>query len=769
MGCPPAGGHAVTDDTAANMRIGPYQLVRRIGAGGMGAVYEAERADAEFAHRVAIKLMRSSAEGDLAVRRFRYERQILAALDHPNIAALLDGGITVDGEPYFVMEYVDGVPLTTWADAHHLTIRQRLVLFLQVTAAVQHAHQQLVVHRDLKPGNILVTEGGIVKLLDFGIARLLREDEGSGQLPLTQGDQPGVTPEYAAPEQLRGLPAGPAADVYALGVILYELLSGRRPFDLQDKMRTEIEALVGHAPPPRPSSVPGARRLRGDLDAIVLMALRKDPDRRYGSIARLADDIARHLDRLPVVARPDRLGYRLAKFVRRRRLELVAGMLVLGSLTWGVVTTRRQAVHAVHEREQATAVTAFFTSMLAAPDPSQLGRDITMREVLDTAAVRADSLRGQPELELRVRQVLSSTYSTLGEFALAIVQSRRAVEAARRLAPPDPARVATALGNLSTALELDGELERADSVLAEALDLLGAAADAETLDGVAFLDHRGRLRSRLGDARGAVPFLVRALDIQGGLEPDNDSALAYAHHNLAAVYGEAGESDSADAHFRTALALEARAFDDIHPLHASTLNAYATILERMGRPDAADSAYREVLRMRKVLLGPEHPDYAWTMFSYADLLLSAGRPAEAAQWARRVVALRGHTLDDSHTAVSTGMQVLGRALAEMDSLDVAERWLRESLALREAVFPEDHWLLASSRSVLAEVLVKRGAYAEAEQLLLPAARRLAEVRGAMSQPARDTRRRLALLYTAWGRPVEAARWREAPGEIGASP
>lgn len=757
----------MTQDPALNMRIGPYQLVRRIGTGGMGSVYEAARADAEFEQRVAVKLMRASAEGDLAVRRFRYERRILAGLDHRNIAALIDGGITVDGQPYFAMEYVDGVPLTTWADAHHLTLRQRLVLFLQVTAAVQHAHQLLVVHRDLKPGNILVTESGTVKLLDFGIARLLREDEGSGQLPLTQGDQPGLTPDYAAPEQWRGLPVGPAADVYALGVILYELLTGRRPFDLRNKMRAEIEQLVCHQPAPRPSRVPGSRQLRGDLDAIVLMALRKEPERRYGSAARLAKDIERHLDRLPVVARPDRLEYRLAKFIRRRRLELVAGVLVLGSLSWGVVATRRHASRALHEQEQATAVTAFFAAMLAAPDPGQLGRDITMREVLDSAAARADALRPQPDLEVRVRQVLTSTYSTLGDFTMAIEQASRAVEAARRLAPPDRGRVATALGNLSTALELDGELERADTALVEALAMLGDDADAETPDGVTFLDHRGRLRSRLGDARGAVPFLVRALAIQARLEPDNDSALAYAHHNLAAVYGEAGEDDSADAHFRAALALEARAFDGIHPLHASTLNAYATILERMGRPEAADSAYREVLRMRKILLGPEHPDYAWTMFSYADLLLSAGHPADAAMWARRVVALRGRTLDDSHPAVSTGMQVLGRALAAMDSLEVAERWLRESLTLREAAFPADHWLLASSRSVLAEVLVRRGRFAEAERLLLPAERRLREVRGATSQPARDTRRRLAELYTAWGRPVEAATWRET--EAGNTP
>ena len=314
------------DDRYVGTRVGAYDLLRRIGMGGMGAVYEGSRADDQFRKRVAVKFLRRGVESDLAIRRFRYERQILANLNHPNIAALLDGGVTPDGQPYIVMEYVEGRPITLWCDEHRAGVRQRISLFRQVCAAVQHAHQNLVVHRDLKPGNILVTEDGTVKLLDFGIAKLLREEEGPHQLPPTQGGFRAFTPDYASPEQVRGLPVGTASDVYALGVVLYELLTDTRPFHLEGCLLAEIEQIVCHEPPKKPSSVATAEaaeltgersarrlsaRLEGDLDAITLTALRKEPDRRYGSADHLSADLRRHLSGMPVTARREGMAYRI--------------------------------------------------------------------------------------------------------------------------------------------------------------------------------------------------------------------------------------------------------------------------------------------------------------------------------------------------------------------------------------------------------------------------------------------------------------------------
>jgi eukaryotic-like serine/threonine-protein kinase len=339
-------------------RIGPYEIVRRIAAGGMGAVYEGVRADQQYRKQVAIKFLRPGHDGELAIRRFRYERQILANLDHPNIAGLLDGGVTAEGQPYFVMEYVAGEPITRWCDERALPVHERVGLMRQVCAAVQHAHRNLVVHRDLKPSNILVTADGTVKLLDFGIARLLREPEGPEQLPPTRGATRALTPEYASPEHLRGQPIGTASDVYSLGVILFELLAGRHPFRLGELLLAEIEQVVCEAPPPKPSrAVDGAlaarlgpravARLRaalaGDLDSIVLMALRKEPERRYASAQHLSDDLQRYLDGMPVRARTGSRAYELRKLIGRHRVAAVAALLILLSLGGGTVATAVQA------------------------------------------------------------------------------------------------------------------------------------------------------------------------------------------------------------------------------------------------------------------------------------------------------------------------------------------------------------------------------------------------------------------------------------------
>lgn len=342
-------------------RIGPYVLLKEIGRGGMGAVYEAARADEAYEGRVAIKTVARALPSESVMRRFRQERQILAGLHHPNIAALHDGGTTDAGVAYLVMEYVDGQPIDAYCAAQHLTIRQRLVLVLQICNALQHAHGRLIVHRDLKPGNILVTADGVVKLLDFGIAKLLGTadtDAGSPSVPLTQGHERVLTPEYASPEQLRGSVVSTASDLYSLGLVLYELLTGRRPFDLRDKTYAEIERTITDLPPVAPSRAVGEsmvvatrsrshtalrRALRGDLDAIVLTALRKEPDRRYASVEQLAQDIRRYLDGWPVTAQRDSWTYRARKFVRRHRWETAAAALLLLSVAAGGLTTLREA------------------------------------------------------------------------------------------------------------------------------------------------------------------------------------------------------------------------------------------------------------------------------------------------------------------------------------------------------------------------------------------------------------------------------------------
>jgi serine/threonine-protein kinase len=738
----------------------------------MGVVHEAQRADDEFAQRVAVKMLRPGVESDLALRRFHYERHVLAQLDHPGIAALLDAGQSATGEPFLVMEYVDGVPITEWCRHKRRTLRQRVVLFLQVCEAVQHAHRMLVVHRDLKPGNILVTGDGTVKLLDFGIARLLREGEGVADLPATQGGARVHTPEYAAPEQVRGLSVGPAADIYALGGILFELLTGRRPFVLDGMLADERERIICTVPPVAPSrgltpdvlAVLGLRSLRqgqrtlaGDLDAIVLTALRKEPERRYGSVEQLARDLRAWLDGLPVTALPDSIGYRAGKFLRRRRVEVAGTLMVAGALVTGIVTTRIQAERASAESNRAAEITTFLTSMLAAPDPGELGHEVTMREVLDSATVRADTLRSRPDLEFEVRSVIAVTYLGLGEYDAATREYRLALDAAWRQHPDGSPRVATAMSRLALGLEMAGDYGGADSLLAAALAEVARHGTRPTSEQAGWLDQRGRLLQRMGDSRGAAVILREVARLQEALDPTNDSALAVAQHNLAVALGDINALDEADSLLRNALRLERRSVGDRHPLVAASTSTLAGVLEGRGDFVGADSAYRTAIALRAEIIGTEHPDYAWSMFNYADFLLRMERWSEAAMWGRRVVALRG-VLPESHPAVATGLQVLGRALARLDSLPAAEAMLRESLAIRKATYPEGHWTIASSESVIGEYLVLAGRHAEAEAVLLDAEARLVTLRGEDSFVVQTNRRRLAALYTAWGKPTEAAEW-----------
>src|SRR5580693_2942809 len=360
-------------------RLGTYEIVEQIGAGGMGEVYRASRADDQYRKQVAIKLVRASQNSDFVIRRFKNERQILASLDHPNIARLLDGGTTEEGVPYFVMELIEGQPITEYCDSRNLPIVERLKLFTSVCSAVQYAHQRLIVHRDIKPSNILVTHEGMPKLLDFGIAKIVDTDSGTGPATLTIFRA--LTPGYASPEQVKGEPITTVSDVYALGVVLYELLTGQHPYSAPGSTPHQIARAVCEVDPEKPSTVvrrtegspsPGGRttvgtgttvplgesstdrlskRLSGDLDNIVLMALRKEPERRYASVDKFAEDLRRHLANLPVFARKDTAGYRISKFVARHKAGVAATAAAIIILIVGIVATLREAQIA---REQAS-------------------------------------------------------------------------------------------------------------------------------------------------------------------------------------------------------------------------------------------------------------------------------------------------------------------------------------------------------------------------------------------------------------------------------
>jgi len=398
---------------AVGRQIGPWRLEAVLGSGGMSMVYLASRTDAQFEQHAALKLLKRGMDTDDILRRFVNERQVLADLDHPGIARLLDGGATDDGLPYLVMEYVQGTPVDRYCEDRHLDVEARLRLFLTVCDPVQHAHDRGVIHRDLKPANILVTPDGRPKLLDFGIAKVLDTTASSGTVDITATEVRLMTPEYASPEQVRGTAIGPASDVYSLGVVLYELLTGHRPYPLTTRLRHDVEQAICEFQPPRPSAAIGSRpdsrrlrsRLAGDLDTIVLMALRKEPERRYASVRELREDIERSLAGRPVLARPDTWRYRTSKFVRRNKVLVSAALGIILALTIGLVASTTFWFKAVASRTETSNALERRRAMGLAAAATEAMDDDTMLALL--LARRAVQLDRTPETLSRLHQIVS--------------------------------------------------------------------------------------------------------------------------------------------------------------------------------------------------------------------------------------------------------------------------------------------------------------------------------------------------------------------------
>ena len=461
-------------------KIGPYLIESEVGRGGMGAVFKAVRSDEHFEKRVAIKLIKRGFDTDEIIKRFRHERQILAALDHPNIPRLLDGGAVEDGRPYLVMDFVEGSPLTIYCEKLRLSLKDRLKLFLEVCSAVTYAHQNLVVHRDIKPSNILVTDDGVPNLLDFGIAKLIAPNNASQTLGRS-GTQV-MTPEYASPEQILGHPVTTAADIYSLGVVLYELLTGRRPFKLKSGNPRELTRIITYSTPRRPSMAvtrgkPKDRsqkvissQLRGDLDNIILMAIRKEPERRYSSVEQFSADIERHLNGMPVRARQDTLGYRTSKFVQRHAAAVATGTGLAIAFATGLAATRRQARIARRQRDKAENINQFLQKMLASADLRADGKDVKVTEVLRIAGETLESdLDRQPDTAADLDNTLGMTYLSLGQLDAAEKHLRRALETRLSISPRSSLEVASSLNNYGKLLVKKGDLDEAERLYRRAL------------------------------------------------------------------------------------------------------------------------------------------------------------------------------------------------------------------------------------------------------------------------------------------------------------
>ena len=669
------------DDNAApvDTRIGPWRLVRELGRGGMGVVWLAERADGAFEQRAALKLIKRGMDSDAVQARFLRERRILARLEHPHIAHLLDGGISEDGRPYFAMEYVDGQPLLHYCADANMNLTDRIVLFQQICAAVQFAHGQLVVHRDIKPSNILVAADGSAKLLDFGIAKLL-DDSSDGHTATVDALHRPFTPAYAAPEQLRGEAATTATDIYALGCVLYELLTNKRPLAPDAATPAEILRAQDTTDPAAPSRIAGAhspvsaRSLRGDLDTIALKALQREPQRRYATAAALSEDLQRFLSGQPIAARRDHTAYRVRKFIGRHRIGVAAATSGLVLLVATLCQAVWQAQAKAREAQTSQQVTQFMIDLFGGADPTHArGATLTAQDILDQGTER---LRANGSIDSAVRarllHTVAITYTDLGLYDRALPLAQQALDLRR--AQSDP-------------------LESAESEM-----------------------QVGRILRLKSDYAGAEPLLREALRTRDARLVSDDPAISEAEDELGLLLSARGRFTDADVQFRAARDVAERHYGKGAIETARYLDDYAANLDDMGKRNDALALYRQTLAIREKHLGPEAADVANSLLNLGTHLDESGRYDEAIPLLERTLKIRRKIYGDAHPLVGFAQIGLASAYADEDRLDAAERLVQDALSIFRAALSPDHPKISEALNMLVAIHVARRDYAGAVPL-----------------------------------------------------
>jgi serine/threonine protein kinase/Tfp pilus assembly protein PilF len=758
----------------AGQTVGAYTLVSLIGQGGMGGVWLARRSDGRFEGEAAVKLLNASLIGHAGEDRFRREGSILARLTHPHIARLVDAGVSGTGQPYLVLEHVAGEHIDHYCNARALDVDARLRLFLDVLAAVAHAHANLIVHRDIKPSNVLVGSDGQVKLLDFGIAKLIEGETAGAPTALTRDGGRALTPEYAAPEQVTGGLITIATDVYALGALLYLLLTGRHPAGAALRSPADLLRAIVEVDPPRPSDTAAdlraRRRLRGDLDTIVAKALKKRPEERYASVTALADDIRRHLDEQPIGARPDTFAYRSAKFLRRHARGVAmagaAALLLAGLVAFYTARLAAERDRARLEAEKAAKVSGLLSGLLSGADPyaTREDKEPTVRGLLDAAAARLPKeLAGEPEVQAEMLTVIGRVYQRLGANDKAQPLLEQALAVGRRVEGPQSERVAETLNDLGVLRRERGDYAGAAPMLEEALAMRRKLLGREHKDVAVTLVELGRAYCDQGSDERAEPLFREALAIRRKVLGEDDHETATSEGDLASVLWRKGDLAAAESLYRHDLAVYRKVSGNDSPDVASTLNNLALIAGDQHDFAGAESLFRESLAISRKTLGDAHPNIANTLNNLAYALREQGKTDEAAAMLEEALRIALPSLGDEHPQIATYRINLARVYLARNQAAAAEPLLRRSLRVRRRTFREDDWRVGVAKSLLGADLTALGRYGEAEGLLNEAQRVLRDVPGLQGREAVATRVRLAALYDAWGRPQEAALYRPAAG------
>ncbi len=798
-------------------RIGAYRLLDLIGQGGMAEVYKAVRDDDQYQKQVAIKLIRG--ERTFLIGRFWHERQILANLEHNNIARFLEGGTTPEGIHYLVMEFIEGDPITIYCDNHNLTIRQRLELFRTVCNAVQFAHRNLVIHRDLKPSNIFVTSGGVPKLLDFGIAKLLNSDLADESPTATVTSFRMMTPEYASPEQVLAQQVTTATDVYSLGAVLYELLTTERAHQLNTHSLNEIEHVICKKDPDLPSTA--VRRVQStdteerkntkkrlsrdfvhELDSIVLKAMEKDPQRRYNTAAQFGEDITRYLDGLPVLARTSTIRYRTFKFVRRHRTAVAIAAFVVLMLAGFAIAMTIQAARIANERDRANQVTKFLVKLFEVSNPSESkGNSVTARELLDASSKKIETdLRNQPEVQASLMETMGKVYGNLGLYSTAIPLLEKSLQIREQKFGEENLDVATAMNDLAEALFNAGKLEAGEPLARKALAIrrkllgnehqdvalslsnlgggvyaTGKYADAESIFREAlairqkiFGDENLLVASSLTQLGIALKLQEkvdeaevvtrRALVIRRKLLGNNHPDIATSLNNLGRILLDKPDYDGAEQMLREAVELDRKIFGNDHPDLAITLTGLAQALKGKKNYVEAEKLFRDALALKQRTLGKDHPSIAISMSNLADLLIDQGNYDEADQLLHEAQLIFKKSLPPQHFNHGSVLLALGRSQLGRKNYKEAEQLLRQALTSYVANFTSDHLRVANLKRILGECLTQQGRFNEAESMLLESNRIYESKYNSNHPDVIEVKHSLVSLYTAWGKPAEAIRY-----------
>ncbi len=728
-----AGARLFARGAAGGQRIGPYRLEREIGRGGTSTVFLARRENAlqgTAAPPVALKLLDCGGpDGHDVVTRFDAERRALSALDHPDIARLLEVGIAADGRPYVALEWVDGLPIDAWCRAHAPDLAARLQLFRRVCAAVHYAHQRLVVHRDLKPSNILVDSYGAPKLLDFGLAKLL-DDSDVWLLDPTATVLRALTPAYASPEQVRGDRVSTSTDVYSLGVLLFELATGRRPIRTEGLSPTEVERAICEQPPSFE-----AAQLPADLENILRMALRKEPDRRYGSAAQLAEDLGRFLGGRPVIARPDTRLYRVAKFIRRHRWSVAAAVAFLALIVAFAVSTAIQARQTARERDRAERTAGFLIELFEISDPSESrGAAVSAREMLDRGALRLHSeLANEPEVRAALQETIGHVYQNLGLYRGAKPLLVESLATRRRLFPGDHPDLASSLNRLAVVYALSGDFPAAEPLFREALAMRERLFGSAHPVVISSLSNLALLLHDQGDYAAAEPLYRRALALDRE-QPAPDSAAAV---NLGLLLIDRGDYSDAEALLRPKLSALRAQHGERHQEVARDFGYLGLALQGQERWAEAEVAFRRALAIDGALQSGDHLDLARDLHLLGALLLEKGNLAAAGPALDRAATIRERLLPPTHPELAATWERQGRlALATGSPADLAraEKRLARALEAFRASLPAGHPSTADALVLLSELRVRQGRCAEARAMAHQAV-------GALRGKLRETDRR----------------------------